>query len=90
MSTYKVTQLARIDFRNDHDVFGIKTEDRFSHTYIIGKTGTGKSTLIETMVLQDLEHRNGFALIEWNTFCAMSCWLFWSSPMRHCMMFFNY
>ncbi len=64
MSTYKVTQLARIDFRNDHDVFGIKTEDRFSHTYIIGKTGTGKSTLIETMVLQDLEHRNGFALID--------------------------
>ncbi len=64
MSTYKVTQLARIDFRNDHDVFGIKTEDWFSHTYIIGKTGTGKSTLIETMVLQDLEHRNGFALID--------------------------
>jgi anion-transporting ArsA/GET3 family ATPase len=31
---------------------------------IIGKTGTGKSTLLETMALQDLEHGNGFALID--------------------------
>src|SRR6267154_3633939 len=56
--------LARTDFRNDHRVFGIKTEDRFSHVYVIGKTGTGKSTLLETMALQDLEHGNGFALID--------------------------
>jgi hypothetical protein len=59
-----VTHLARTDFRNNHRVFGIKTEDRFSHIYIIGKTGTGKSTLLETMALQDLEHANGFALID--------------------------
>jgi hypothetical protein len=37
------------DFRNDDRVFGIKSEDRLSHLYIIGKTGTGNSTLIETM-----------------------------------------
>jgi ATPase subunit of ABC transporter with duplicated ATPase domains len=55
---------ARVDFRNDDRVFGIKTEDRFSHIYIIGKTGTGKSTLLETMALQDLERGNGFALID--------------------------
>ena len=55
---------ARVDFRNDDRVFGIKDEDRFSHVYIIGKTGTGKSTLIETMALQDLERGNGFALID--------------------------
>jgi hypothetical protein len=59
-----VTHLARIDFRNDDRVFGIKPEDRFSHLYIIGKTGTGKSTLLETMALQDLERGNGFALID--------------------------
>lgn len=34
------------------------------HVYVIGKTGTGKSTLIETMALQDLERGNGFALID--------------------------
>ncbi len=45
-------------------MFGIKDEDRFSHLYIIGKTGTGKSTLLETMALQDLERGNGFALID--------------------------
>src|SRR6266481_9054130 len=55
---------ARVDFRNDNRVFGIKHEDRFSHIYVIGKTGTGKSTLLETMALQDLECGNGFALID--------------------------
>jgi Cdc6-like AAA superfamily ATPase len=42
-----VLPFARVDFRNDDRVFGIKEEDRFSHLYVIGKTGTGKSTLIE-------------------------------------------
>src|ERR1051326_7119958 len=56
--------IARIDFRNDRRVFGIKTEDRLSHVYIIGKTGTGKSTLIETMALQDLRHGRGLALVD--------------------------
>jgi type IV secretory pathway TraG/TraD family ATPase VirD4 len=64
MSSHDSTRLAQVDFRNDHRLFGIKNEDRFSHIYIIGKTGTGKSTLLETMVLQDLEHGNGFALID--------------------------
>src|ERR1700675_1807130 len=57
-------RIARVDFRNDDRVFGIKSEDRFLHVYVIGKTGTGKSTLIETMALQDLERGNGFALID--------------------------
>lgn len=64
MSKNDVTQFARVDFRRDRRPFGIKTEDRFSHIYIIGKTGTGKSTLMETMALQDLAQGNGFALID--------------------------
>src|SRR5215475_15060766 len=64
MESGDVTHIGRVDFRNDNRVFGIKHEDRFSHVYIIGKTGTGKSTLIETMALQDLERGNGFALID--------------------------
>jgi type IV secretory pathway VirB4 component len=55
MDASDTLHFARVDFRNDARVFGIKNEDRFSHVYIIGKTGTGKSTLIETMALQDLE-----------------------------------
>src|SRR5229473_3541703 len=64
MSDRNVVRFARVDFRRDRRTFGIKNEDRFSHIYIIGKTGTGKSTLIETMALQDLELGNGFALVD--------------------------
>src|SRR5215204_6986353 len=64
MDADRTTRFARVDFRNDDRVFGIKDEDRFLHVYVIGKTGTGKSTLIETMALQDLERGNGFALVD--------------------------
>ena len=63
-SIERVVHIGQVDFRNDRRVFGIKREDRFSHIYVIGKTGTGKSTLLETMALQDLEYGNGFALID--------------------------
>ncbi|MDB6147568.1 MAG: hypothetical protein JWO45_1232, partial [Spartobacteria bacterium] len=59
-----VTRLGQVDFRDDRRIFGIKPEDRFSHIYIIGKTGTGKSTLMESMARQDLASGNGFALID--------------------------
>lgn len=59
-----ITYLAKTDFRGGGKLFGIKTEDRFSHVYVIGKTGTGKSTLLEQMALQDLARGNGFALID--------------------------
>jgi type IV secretory pathway TraG/TraD family ATPase VirD4 len=59
-----ITYFAQADYRDDRRMFGIRQEDRFSHVYIIGKTGTGKSTLMETMALQDLGRGNGFALID--------------------------
>ena len=59
-----ITILGRVRFRSDDRLFGIKQEDRFSHLYIIGKTGTGKSTLIEQIARQDLEAGRGFCLID--------------------------
>lgn len=59
-----ILRFAQVNFRHDRRVFGIKREDRFSHVYIVGKTGTGKSTLLETMAVQDLALGNGFALID--------------------------
>lgn len=59
-----ITYLAKTDFRGGGSLFGIRREDRFSHVYVIGKTGTGKTTLLERMALQDLERGNGFALID--------------------------
>ncbi len=44
--------------------FGIKQADRLSHTYIIGKTGTGKSTLLAAMIRQDLIHGHGCCLVD--------------------------
>jgi DNA helicase HerA-like ATPase len=64
MDADHVLHIGRVDFRSDNRVFGIKHEDRFSHVSVIGKTGTGKSTLIETIALQDMERGNGFALID--------------------------
>ena len=61
---HDVTYLAKTDFRNSQHLFGIKREDRFSHVYIVGKTGTGKSTLMESMALQDLDRGHGFALVD--------------------------
>jgi DNA helicase HerA-like ATPase len=63
-ATSELLLLARVNFRSDRRVFGIKPEDRFSHIYVIGKTGTGKSTLLERMALQDLEHGHGLVLID--------------------------
>jgi hypothetical protein len=59
-----VTHFAQADFRNVQRVFGIKDDDRFSHVYVIGKTGTRKSTLLETMALQDVRRGAGLALID--------------------------
>jgi hypothetical protein len=44
--------------------FGISRADRRQHTYIIGKTGTGKSTLLRNMILQDIEAGEGVGLID--------------------------
>lgn len=60
----KVSYFARTDFRNQGQVFGIKQADRLSHMYMVGKTGTGKSTLLETLIRQDLLAGRGFALID--------------------------
>ena len=55
---------ARTNFRNKHRLIGIKQADRLLHLYVIGKTGVGKSTLLETLALQDLEAGRGFSLID--------------------------
>lgn len=59
-----VTYFAETDSRNKRVPFGIKTEDRSRHTYLIGKTGMGKSTVLENMAIQDIQNGNGFAFID--------------------------
>ena len=54
----KITIFAQTNFRNQSVTFGIKRADRRAHLYILGKTGTGKSTLLESLMLDDM--RKGF------------------------------
>src|SRR5262249_22558827 len=42
----------------------LSNEDRRRHVYIVGQTGTGKSTLIENMIVQDMLAGSGFAFID--------------------------
>jgi type IV secretory pathway TraG/TraD family ATPase VirD4 len=60
----EITYFAATDFRNQATPFGIKQKDRRAHMYILGKTGTGKSTLLETLIKQDLLNGHGLALLD--------------------------
>lgn len=45
-------------------VFGIKRGDRRRHIYAIGKSGSGKSKLMELLIRQDIAHGKGICLID--------------------------
>ena len=59
-----ITIVGETNFRNDRKRFGIKRADRRAHLYIVGKTGTGKSALLETLVRQDIERGEGVAVLD--------------------------
>ena len=59
-----INYLAKANWRNANAIFGIKEKDRFFHKYILGQTGTGKTTLLQTMILQDVYVGNGLCLID--------------------------
>lgn len=60
----RITYFAETDARNKRVKFGIKAKDRTKHVYVIGKTGMGKSTLLENMAVQDIQHGEGMAFID--------------------------
>ena len=60
----RVTYFAATDARGKYIPFGIKAKDRDRHMYVIGKTGMGKSTLLENMTIQDLRNGEGLAFID--------------------------
>lgn len=60
----EITYIGRVNFRGADKIFGVKTRDRRQHMYVIGMTGTGKTTLIENMVLQDIHSGRGLCVID--------------------------
>ena len=61
-----ITYLAHTNARQPYRTFGIKAADRLSHVYIIGKTGSGKTTLVENMALQDIRRGEGLTLLDYH------------------------
>jgi len=60
----RITYFAVTDTRNKRTPFGIKRQDRSRHMYVIGKTGMGKSTLLENMAIQDMQNGEGLCFID--------------------------
>lgn len=59
-----MTNLGVTNFRGSQEKFGIKIKDRARHVYVIGKSGTGKSTLLQNMAIDDIVENRGVAVVD--------------------------
>ncbi len=59
-----ITILGISDYRSIQVPIGIYDEDRLKHTYVIGKTGTGKSKFLSNLMIQDLQKGKGIAVLD--------------------------
>ncbi|MDP2736276.1 MAG: type IV secretion system DNA-binding domain-containing protein [bacterium] len=60
----EITVFAETNFRNQYRQFGIKTDDRRRHMYLVGKTGMGKSTILENMIIDDIRSGKGVMVVD--------------------------
>lgn len=60
----RITVLGQLNFRDVTNKFGVKRSDRRYHIYLIGQTGTGKSTLLENLIYQDIQNGEGLAVFD--------------------------
>ncbi|MEK7473488.1 MAG: type IV secretion system DNA-binding domain-containing protein [Patescibacteria group bacterium] len=60
----EITLFGETNFRNQKRRFGIKTDDRRRHMYIIGKTGMGKTTLLENLIQSDINNGHGCCYVD--------------------------
>ncbi|MEZ6131129.1 MAG: DUF87 domain-containing protein [Planctomycetaceae bacterium] len=61
---YDVTELGRVKFRGQRQRFGIRTDDLRRHLFVCGRTGTGKSTLLRSMILDGLHSGRNLCVID--------------------------
>lgn len=59
-----VNVFAETTYKNQAVKYGLKRTDRRRHFYVIGKTGTGKSTMLSNMAINDLKNNEGMAVID--------------------------
>jgi hypothetical protein len=60
----ELTPFAETNYRNTREKFGIKRRDRARHMYVIGKSGSGKSKMLELMIKNDIEFGHGICVID--------------------------
>ncbi|OGY07040.1 MAG: hypothetical protein A3D24_03495 [Candidatus Blackburnbacteria bacterium RIFCSPHIGHO2_02_FULL_39_13] len=60
----QVNFFAKTDYKGKPTTFGILKNDRRRHVYIIGKTGTGKSTMLMNMAINDIRNGEGVGVID--------------------------
>lgn len=64
MNNEEITIFGETNFRNQRVHFGIKTDDRRRHIYLIGKTGVGKTTMLETLAISDIKRGYGVGIVD--------------------------
>jgi hypothetical protein len=64
MNLSAISIIGATNARRPFKRFGLRQTDRLHHLYVIGKTGTGKSTLLESLALQDIRAGRGVAVID--------------------------
>jgi len=60
----EISVFAETNFRHKKEKFGVKEDDRRRHMYIIGKTGVGKTNMMENMVISDINAGHGVAVVD--------------------------
>ena len=59
-----LTYFARTNFRGSNQLFGVKRKDRRQHMYVLGKSGTGKSVLLQNMIIQNIRNGEGVCVVD--------------------------
>ena len=60
----EITFIGKTVYKNQERIFGIKHKDRMRHVYIVGKSGSGKSWLLDNMAIEDIRKGNGVAVLD--------------------------
>ncbi len=60
----EIAVFAETNFRNQFRKFGIKLDDRRRHMYLVGKTGMGKSTVLENLIIDDIRQGKGVMVVD--------------------------
>lgn len=61
---YRISYFAKTNFRKTNQVFGIKQSDRLFHFYCVGKSGSGKTSLLLTLAKEDILSGRGLTFLD--------------------------